>query len=221
MSFNPPWRSCANAEGSGLSVTRSAARRRRFVHNSGSIIVSPAGCTTQNNTRLAPCSRARDTQTLRSRVSLAVELSREPTVDYFSGVDIPACVARVFPVIELHNHVMRGKQPSAGELIANNAFHAGVVAGYGASAEEASGEPSLAIFADDRLLDECEGASLIQTISSSLKWLMEMLQARGDRLSAGQIILTGSIPSLIPVSEDCCIRVDAAPFSHTEVKFIT
>ena len=152
---------------------------------------------------------------------LAVELSREPTVDDFSGVEVPACVARVFPVIELHNHVMRGKQPSAGELIANSALHAGVVAGCGASAEETSGEPLLAIFANDRLLDECEGASLIQTIGSSLEWLMEILRARGERLSAGQIILTGSIPSLIPVGEDCCIRVDAAPFGRAEVKFIT
>jgi 2-keto-4-pentenoate hydratase len=79
----------------------------------------------------------------------------------------------------------------------------------------------LAIFANDRLLDECEGASLIQTIGSSLEWLMEILRARGERLSAGQIILTGSIPSLIPVGEDCCIRVDAAPFGRAEVKFIT
>ena len=64
---------------------------------------------------------------------LAVELSHEPNEKDFCEsrpeVEIPACVARVFPVIELHNHVMRGEQPSAGELIANNAIHAGFVAG--------------------------------------------------------------------------------------------
>ncbi len=152
---------------------------------------------------------------------LAVELSHKPTEKDFSGFEIPACVARVFPVIELHNHVMRGKRPSAGELIAHNALHAGFVAGCGVIPEESLDEPSLAILADDRLLDECEGPALIQTIRSSLKWLMEMVPDRGDRLSAGQIILTGSIPSLIPIREDCRIRVDAPPFGSVEVQFIT
>jgi len=71
------------------------------------------------------------------------------------------------------------------------------------------------------LLDQCEGRSLVQTIHSSLKWLMECFARRGDRLSAGQIILTGSIPSLIPIGEDCRISVDASPFGSVEVKFIT
>jgi len=151
---------------------------------------------------------------------LAVELLCEPTVDDFSSEGVSACVARVFPVIELHHHVMRGEQPSAGELIAHNAIHAGFVAGKGISREAVAGELSLAIFADDRLLDECKGPTLMETICSSLKWLMEMVQARGDRLSAGQIILTGSIPSLLPISENCRIRVDAAPFGSVETTFI-
>ncbi len=152
---------------------------------------------------------------------LAVELSREPTERDFSGVEVPACVARVVPVIELHNHVLRGERPSAGELIAHNAIHAGFVAGCGVSPKDALGVPSLAIFADDRLLDECEGPALIQTIRSSLQWLMEMVRDRGDRLSAGQIILTGSIPSLIPIGQECCITVDAPPFGSVEVQVTT
>ncbi len=152
---------------------------------------------------------------------LAVELSREPSDSDFLEDGVPACVSRVIPVIELHNHVMRGKQPSAGELIAHNALHAGFVAGSGVIPEHAHGEPSLAIFADDRLLDACEGPALIQTIRSSLAWLMSVVQSRGDRLSAGQIILTGSIPSLIPISEDCLVRVEAGPFGRVEAKFST
>ncbi len=152
---------------------------------------------------------------------LAVELSREPTESDFSGIEVPPCVSRVVPVIELHNHVMRGERPSAGELIAHNAIHAGFVTGYGISRKEAYGDPSLSIFADDRLLDECKGPALIQTISSSLRWLMEVVRDRGDRLGANQIILTGSIPSLIPIDENCRIKVDAPPFGSVDVKFIT
>ncbi len=104
---------------------------------------------------------------------LAVEISHEPNESDFSTSEIPSCVARVFPVIELHNHVMRGEQPSAGELIANNAIHAGFVAGCGATLTDICGErpldsAALSIFADDWLLDECAGPALIQTINSSL-----------------------------------------------------
>lgn len=150
---------------------------------------------------------------------LAVELSHAPTTDDFLADGIPACVARIFPVIELHHHVMRGDRPSASELIAHNAIHAGFVAGAGVSPDEASGDPSLSIFANDRLLEECAGGELIHTIHSSLKWLTEVLQDRGDQLSGGQTVLTGSIPILIPISEDCRLRVEAPPFGSVEVQF--
>ena len=151
---------------------------------------------------------------------LAVELSREPAEGDFSADDVPACVARVFPVIELHNHVLRGQRPSAGELIAHNAIHAGFVAGSGVARKDAPGDPSLAIFADGRLLEECEGPALIRTIASSLEWLTEIVRERGERLRAGQIVLTGSIPSLIPIANDCRIQVDAPPFGGVEAMIV-
>ena len=155
---------------------------------------------------------------------LAVELSNEPTDKDFRGAGIPDCVARVFPVIELHNHVMRGERPTAAELIANNAIHAGFVAGAGICAKDiCHASPldfaALSIFVDDRLLDECAGPSLVQTIHSSLKWLAQVVRDRGERLYAGQIVLTGSIPSLIPVSDYCAIRVEAPPFGNLNVEF--
>jgi 2-keto-4-pentenoate hydratase len=156
---------------------------------------------------------------------LAVELSHEPSNESFSETGIPTCIARVFPVIELHHHVMRGDQPSAGELIANNALHAGFIAGAGVSPADIDCDAfldtsSLSIFTDTRLLEECSGLSLVQTIRSSLKWLMEVLRDRGDQLRTGQIILTGSIPSLIPITEDSGIRVEVPPFGNVEVKFL-
>ena len=150
---------------------------------------------------------------------LAVELSRGPMADDFLDNGIPACVARVFPVIELHHHVMRGERPSASELIAHNAIHAGFVAGEGVRPDEAHGDPSLSIFANDQLLEECAGGELIQTIHSSLKWLTEIVQDRGEQLCGGQTVLTGSIPTLIPLSEDCRLRVEAPPFGSVEVQF--
>jgi 2-keto-4-pentenoate hydratase len=154
---------------------------------------------------------------------LAVELSREPTPDDFVDGQIPACVSRVIPVIELHHFVVRGVQPSAGELIANNAIHGGIVVGRGVDAGEiklSESEPSLAIYSDDQLLEGCSDSTLIQTINSSVKWLTEIVRDRGDRFSAGQIILTGSIPSLIPIEADCHLRIEAPPFGDAEATIV-
>lgn len=154
---------------------------------------------------------------------LAVELSREPELGDFAGDLLPACVARVIPVIELHHLVMRGEAPSAGELIANNAIHGGIVVGrgiYPKDVERAAGAASLALYSDDRLLEECVGEVLLQTVASSLQWLTEIVRERGERLSAGQIILTGSIPSLIPIEADCRLRVDSPPFGSVEASVV-
>lgn len=157
---------------------------------------------------------------------LAVELSKEPCERDFSTGEIPKCVSRVFPVIEMHNHVLRGERRPAGELIANNAVPAGFVGGMGVSRHDLYSERSielagLSIFVNNRLLGECAGPGLVQTMNSSQKWLTEAVRTRGDRLGAGQIILTGSTPSLMPIAEDCQIRVDAQPLGSVEVNFIS
>ena len=153
---------------------------------------------------------------------LAVELSRVPTLDDLGTDGIPNCVARVFPVIELHNHVVRGTVPSAGELIANNAIHAGFVSGAGTLLEDVrdqDAEVSLQIFTDDDLIESCEGPALVQTVRSSLEWLVKHAEQAGEQLSAGQIVLTGSIPKLIPVKENCRIKVVTEPFGSVDVEF--
>ena len=156
---------------------------------------------------------------------LAIELSREPRDEDFADHLLPPCISRIFPVIELHNHVMRGQQASAGELIANNAIHAGFVSGGGGLSsncfsESMFDEARLVVFRDNQLLDQCEGRLLLETIRSSLKWLWEELFQRGDRLYAGQIVLTGSVPNLFPVVDECSIRVESLPFGDVaaEVK---
>ena len=151
---------------------------------------------------------------------LAITLAREPAESDFSVDGIPPCVASVFPVIELHHLAMRGEHPSAGELIANNAIHGGFVAGDPVSHFDPVGEPSLSIHSDDSLLDHCSGAELIETMRSSLQWLADVLGDRGEHLTAGQIVLTGSIPSLIPISDCCRARVTATPFGNVEARVV-
>ncbi|QDT59749.1 2-keto-4-pentenoate hydratase [Stieleria bergensis] len=157
---------------------------------------------------------------------LAVRLSRAPTASDFAQPGFPDCIDRVFPVIELHHHVIRGAKPSAGELIASNAIHAGVVAGAGVSMAELPQNPAstmldLAIRRDEQRLDGCSGTVLLETICSSLKWLTTALEARWQRLYPGQIVLTGSVPGLIAVSENCEILVETKRFGSVRAKFLT
>jgi 2-keto-4-pentenoate hydratase len=154
---------------------------------------------------------------------LAIELSREPRDEDFTDHLLPPCISRIFPVIELHNHVMRGQQASAGELIANNAIHAGFISGKGGLtpshfSETMFDKARLSIFRDNHLLGQCEGRLLLETIRSSLKWLWRELLQSNDRLRAGQIVLTGSIPNLFPVAGGCCLRVESVPFGEVVVE---
>lgn len=155
---------------------------------------------------------------------LAVELSREPRVDDFPPNEIPACVKRVFPVMELHNHVIRSEKPSAGELIANNAIHAGFCAGDGIAwnaenDDENEDGPTLAIDIDDQQVETCSGPQLIRTINDSLQWLSRQLRDHGEQLRPGQIVLTGSLPPLIPIAGNCVVRVDAGRFGFVAAGF--
>ena len=156
---------------------------------------------------------------------LAIELSREPREEDFMGHSLPACISRVFPVIELHNHVMRGQQASAGELIANNAIHAGFISGKGGLTPSHCSETMfngarLELFLNNQLLGRCEWQLLLETVCSSLKWLWHELLQSGEQLHAGQIVLTGSVPNLFPVVDECSIRVESLPFGDVtaEVK---
>ena len=148
---------------------------------------------------------------------LAIELSREPREEDFADHLLPPCISRIFPVIELHNHVMRGQQASAGELIANNAIHAGFISGKDGLTPSYFSETMfdgarLEIFLNNQLLGQCEGHSLLETIRLSLRWLWHELLQSSERLHAGQIVLTGSVPNLFPVVDECCIRVESIPF---------
>lgn len=154
---------------------------------------------------------------------LAVELERAPSDADFQTDGIPSCVASIFPVIELHHRVMRGAQPTAAELIANNAINGGFVAGNPAFADDFSPgclrDAGLSIQLNGGVIDEYSGPQLVHTINSSLKWLHEMMRDRGERLEAGQVILTGSVPALHTIEENCEIRVDSRPLGSVHMTF--
>ena len=96
-------------------------------------------------------------------------------------------VGEVYPVIELHNYLFRAPEPSAAELIANNALHAGVVV----PAEKTSflGERSIEIRVS---IDNGIDAKAVVDPLATLPELVSRLDAYGIQPARGDLLLTGS-----------------------------
>lgn len=102
-------------------------------------------------------------------------------------------IAAVFPVIELHNYVFRRASPTAEELIANNALHAGFVIG---KARAGWRSRSISVFRGCDLL----GTATVKhdRLLASVRAVVEHLAASGVILRRDQIVLTGSPLPLYP-----------------------
>jgi len=131
--------------------------------------------------------------------------------------EIAAAIEYVFPVIELHNLTFRG-EPSAGELIANNAIHAGFV--FEDSPAAFDPRPArLHIELEGTELATVEGLELTQTVLDSLSWLATELPRHGESLEAGQTVLCGSVADLFPIADPGQLRVTTDRFGSVECSF--
>jgi len=151
---------------------------------------------------------------------LAVELTRDLHGENLPDSEIESAVGWVFPVIELHNAVFRRDKPSAAELIANNAIHAGFVAGTTRTEFRQLNSARLSIEIDGTVVDGYEGADLTKTIIQSLRWLAAHLARDGRQLNTHETVLTGSLPKLIPVNGDTEIRVVTSHFGNVAAQFV-
>ncbi|MFQ5733705.1 MAG: 2-keto-4-pentenoate hydratase [Planctomycetaceae bacterium] len=151
---------------------------------------------------------------------LAVELADDLRGDSLSDSEIESAVGCVFPVIELHNAVFRAVQPTAEELIANNALHAGFVTGKTRSEFRRLQSARIAIRIDGTVVDAYEGPDLTEGVIRSLRWLAGHLARDGGHLFAGQTILTGSLPGLVPVTTAGEIHVATSHFGDAAARFV-
>src|SRR5205085_608339 len=99
-----------------------------------------------------------------------------------------------FPVIELHHYLFRAAKPTAQELVAGNAMHAGFVAPL-----STAGRPvvtldkrELRIEVDGQLVEVGNLCTFPGGPLGSVRWLAASLARTGKRLEAGSIVLTGS-----------------------------
>jgi 2-keto-4-pentenoate hydratase len=111
-------------------------------------------------------------------------------------------IVSVFPVIELHNNLLRGSGDAAQELIANNALHAGVVV---PEREIRCTDPArlpsaaVSVYRRGELLGSAHGNEIPGGPIASVAEVSKHLESFGEVLKPGQIVLTGSPLPLYPV----------------------
>lgn len=148
-------------------------------------------------------------------VLLRADIS-EPT----STEALTEAIDSIFPVIELHNALFRRLKPSVEELVANNAIHAGIVEAASRQPFVMQADAGIEIRLGDQCADSYEGPELTETVLRSLRWLTSALARDAVSLKAGQIILTGTVTKLIPVSAPTTIVVETSHFGRVEACFV-
>ena len=149
----------------------------------------------------------------------AVTINR--TIDQIDiGKDTVAqAVEAIFPVLELHNFILRSRAPNGHELIANNAIHAGVVRGSLFMNLEAAIETNLQLIYDGRIIDSWSGIQWPADILSHVSWLASTLASEGKQLSEGDMILTGAWGPPIPVENVRRVVVKSSAFGDVSATF--
>ncbi len=121
-------------------------------------------------------------------------------------------IARVFPVIELHNYVFRSETPNLQELVANSGLHAGVVLPVTDGTEWRDGEPLdglLRVEINGKTVEEGSMSGVPGGPAGSVRWLRGHLGAYGLTLRPRQLVLTGTPLGLYPVRPGDTVRVTA------------
>jgi 2-keto-4-pentenoate hydratase len=144
---------------------------------------------------------------------LAIRLAQDVPESLIPDWDHRQVIESVFPVIELHQYVLRDVPPSCPALVACNGMHAGLVL---ADEETLDSEPArdvqeLSIRIDDEEVGSTAEPWALGGPRAALHWLAGRLHASGLRLLRGQVILTGSPMRLFPVGPNCRITVEARP----------
>ncbi len=123
-------------------------------------------------------------------------------------------VGSAFPVIELHHYIFRGPNPSAAEVVANNALQAGIVVPEARAAAGTADPLHIKVTISDRV-EETATVDPLETVHE----LASRLAVFGIKPRAGEILLTGSPLPLYSSGQGDRIRVecDGVAAVHAEV----
>lgn len=157
-----------------------------------------------------------------ANISIEAEFAITLSRDLKPGMSIDelaASVAAVYPVLELHNLVMRSDPPHGHELIANNCINCGVVRGAPVTDLSQSRQTDLKLVYDGQTVDEWEALRWPDDILSAVDWLVQSLGEHGLRLQAGDLVLTSAWGPPIPVADYTRVDVTSLAFGSVFATF--
>ena len=160
-----------------------------------------------------------DFANLALEAEFAVTLARAVDPEHASPDELLASIGAVYPVIELHNLMLRSDPPRGHELIANNGILAGVVRGKGVSNPDASLSTDLALVFDGEMVDSWSSLRWPDDILSAIGWLAEKRAKAGVRLEQGDVILTGAFGPPIPLDDKTRVDVESSAFGDVSATF--
>jgi 2-keto-4-pentenoate hydratase len=149
----------------------------------------------------------------------AITLGRPIDPEKASPEELLASIASVYPVIELHNLLLRGEPPHGHELIANNGILAGIVRGRGVSNPIEPETTDLALLFDGQIVDSWPHLRWPDDILASIAWLAERRGETGHELKEGDVILTGAFGPPIPLGEGTRVDVTSSAFGDVGATF--
>ena len=149
---------------------------------------------------------------------LAVDLTKDLRGPDISDPAILDAIGSVFVVIEMHNKVFRGT-PSAPELIANNALHAGVIRTLEKAEHLPDAPGPLTVRIDDAEVATVSGKDLRSTVVDSLHWLASELHSHRTAMQAGQTVLCGTISGMHSIDPGATILVTTENFGSVTMQF--
>ncbi|MEM7044346.1 MAG: hypothetical protein AAF543_16175 [Pseudomonadota bacterium] len=149
----------------------------------------------------------------------AITLGSPVDADKASPDELLKAISAVYPVIELHNLVLRGDPPRGHELIANNGILAGVVRGEGVLDPGTPLATDLALVFNGETVDSWASLKWPDDILSAIGWLAEKQAEAGRRLEKGDMILTGAFGPPIPLGDKTRVDVTSSAFGNVSATF--
>jgi 2-keto-4-pentenoate hydratase len=161
-----------------------------------------------------------DFANLSIEAEFGVTLARD-VLPGMSNDEIVSCIDAVYPLLELHNLVMRSDAPNGHELISNNCINCGVVRGAPVTDLAAARQTDLRLVYDGVVVDEWASLSWPGDILAAVDWLAGSLSEHGLSMNAGDFILTGAWGPAIPVRNHTLVEVTASAFGNVSATFTT
>lgn len=128
-------------------------------------------------------------------------------------------IKTIYPVIEIHNLMLRGDAPHGAELLANNTINAGVVRGAPVTSIAAQQTTNLKLIFDGETVDEWAELNWPGEMLQAIGWLVDQLAAQGLALKKGDLILTGAFGPPLPIGPQGRVKVTSSAFGGVEATF--